>query len=1522
MDAADDPIRALLEKTGLSCDDLLQKLIIFKSQEKKTHKECVNNDGVSSGKTSDSSVNDVCNSEFTESSKCKNDEEYHRNGDHSSVINSSDIHISTEENCDELLSSDILYKKKNVNATNIDENSALNASEDFEDAETKEICYKTIESDKKPKKTDKEIHYTNTLPKETQVESTNIQISAVEILPNSNLKIGNLSNTTTLPNETSNLQKEISSIQLTENINIKNAENAISSNTSFQSSEENCSEENQNKETRVESTNIKISAVEILPSSNLKICNLSNTTTLPNETSNLQRKISCSQLTENINIKNAENVISSNTSFQSNEENCSEENKITETQVESTKIKISAVEILPSSNAKRGNLCNTTLPNETSDLHKERSCIELTENINIKNAENGISSNTSFQSSEENCSEENKNKETQVESTNIKISALEILPSSNLKIGNLSNTTTLPNETSNLQKEISSIQLTENINIKNAENAISSNTSFQSSEEKCSEENQNKETRVESTNIKISAVEILPSSNLKICNLSNTTTLPNETSNLQREISCSQLTENINIKNAENGISSNTSFQSSEENCSEENKITETQKEISSIQLTENIDIKNAENAISSNTSFQSSEENYSEENQNEETRVESTNIKISAVEILPSSNLKICNLSNTTTLPNETSNLQREISCLQLTENINIKNAENGNTSFQSTEENCSEENKNKETQVESTNIKISAVEILPSSNLKIGNLSNTTTLPNETSYLQREISCFQLTETVNIKNAENDISSNTSFQSSEENCSEENKNKETRVEKTNIKISAVENLPSSNLKICNLSNTTALPNETSNLQREIRCIQLRENINIKNAESGIFSNTSFQSSGDNCSEENKNKETPVKSKNLVISAVEILTNSNFKIVNLSNETNKHNAAFISTRRKSISDQLVRRLSQRIDEDNITISEDEQIKERSKADKTSENIRDGDCLERKETKIIEPVPFLKFRSDLFSTDDRKSPTNSPTSHDNIEEVQISHQQDYLSKEENNSSEKNTSEKILEVNPSGTSILNTKIRKVKVGFLKKKILSKAIKHLSRVDSGKHKIQHCKETTVTNSESDIEYSFPRPLPKLILEPQVDTPEAQEEIRKNLKLQLNSLRNRRKSDNITEQRQCNKFQSISDLKFNYKKQLLNEDVPNSSTSSQSISAACADIDESQLSPSSRATEHYENNFTEVSENDVSSLFSLSEETNFMIVDVQGGVEFSENEYNVRNEDFQNDSIKLTKTNDITKIKGWKNKKFDMATRRSNSEKKVTENCLEEMNACDTIVATSAGKDDSNSTENLKKNLENSTEELSPFVSNTLEEFLTENSRLNISYKIPKLGAEEGLREVNFKDIVLPKSSKPPQTKTFTETNEKDELKGIKAKTLAEKRRILEGRLSKGCRAKDADPLNISKSSYIYFNGRKLFVPSTSCSKCLANITFNPSKRIKQNRLIYKSDNTENETTPKKLSLLKLWLEESKIVTYKAGPLSKKPKLQNGETISSWDTVVQKLPKVQLEIIHEFKKKFHPF
>ncbi|VEN63502.1 unnamed protein product, partial [Callosobruchus maculatus] len=58
----------------------------------------------------------------------------------------------------------------------------------------------------------------------------------------------------------------------------------------------------------------------------------------------------------------------------------------------------------------------------------------------------------------------------------------------------------------------------------------------------------------------------------------------------------------------------------------------------------------------------------------------------------------------------------------------------------------------------------------------------------------------------------------------------------------------------------------------------------------------------------------------------------------------------------------------------------------------------------------------------------------------------------------------------------------------------------------------------------------------------------------------------------------------------------------------------------------------------------------------------------------------------------------------------------------------------------------------------------EEKSPFVSNTLDEFLTGNAQLNVSYNIPKCGAEEGLREVHFEsepaELVLKKVADPKQ------------------------------------------------------------------------------------------------------------------------------------------------------------------
>ncbi|KAL3266201.1 hypothetical protein HHI36_010384 [Cryptolaemus montrouzieri] len=548
-----------------------------------------------------------------------------------------------------------------------------------------------------------------------------------------------------------------------------------------------------------------------------------------------------------------------------------------------------------------------------------------------------------------------------------------------------------------------------------------------------------------------------------------------------------------------------------------------------------------------------------------------------------------------------------------------------------------------------------------------------------------------------------------------------------------------------------------------------------------------------------------------------------------------------------------------------------------------------------------------ENKPRLKLRTDLFDNSRKHQFLSSED--ENEDKVNSSEMREFLKniveitdlKDGSSPSEIDKPSKNSYIKDITSKKMSPKIRKVKIGFLKKKILHKAIKRMNLVNSQFEIVR----SDITSEKDHVHEDI---IPSLCtqsessVEPEIDNMEAQEEVRKNLKLQLSSLRNRKKTDCLIET-VCKKVSSIGDLKINYKKQLLDkEKLPNVSLPS----------DTAQFKNSMIVQEISTSDNTQTSSKKENSLFSLSKETNFMIVDVQGGVTFQDDDKSAKDleqeKDIQSDTIKLTKTNDITKIKGWKNKKFDLDQKNEVSADNVSSNSVMEKSKPSTI------EENNTSSEKILPVEENSNEELSPFVSNTLEEFLTENSTLNISYKIPKLGAEESFKEKKYKHVVLPKTSDPP---ALAESEKKDKPKGLKAKTLAEKRRMLEGKMPKK-RPIFKEENKVSKTSYVSFNGQILYIPSTSTNTCLAEIKSKPKRFSDQN---YRKTETDEFDTPRKLSLLNLWKKQRKSVTYKPGPLSKKQELQNVESLLEWDTMVQELPQVQLKVIPEIGKPISP-
>lgn len=209
-----------------------------------------------------------------------------------------------------------------------------------------------------------------------------------------------------------------------------------------------------------------------------------------------------------------------------------------------------------------------------------------------------------------------------------------------------------------------------------------------------------------------------------------------------------------------------------------------------------------------------------------------------------------------------------------------------------------------------------------------------------------------------------------------------------------------------------------------------------------------------------------------------------------------------------------------------------------------------------------------------------------------------------------------------------------------------------------------------------------------------------------------------------------------------------------------------------------------------------------------------------------------------------------------------------------------------------------------------IENSSESKgSPFVSNSLDEFLTD-SKLNVSYAIPKSGAEEGLRENNYNDPIM---LVDPQIKLEENSDKPKEKTEYKPKTLAEKRKIFEKK--KRMEEKRLNKIKYlkerQKGSYVLFKNEKVFVKSRTTGKCLAAVESTISKAD--------LEPSEQQSSPSKPSLLQEYYRKTTKLKFMPGPLSKKHLLQSD--YSEWRSELKNLPKCVVDLVPEFRKPVHP-
>ncbi|XP_045478649.1 uncharacterized protein LOC123683796 isoform X3 [Harmonia axyridis] len=618
------------------------------------------------------------------------------------------------------------------------------------------------------------------------------------------------------------------------------------------------------------------------------------------------------------------------------------------------------------------------------------------------------------------------------------------------------------------------------------------------------------------------------------------------------------------------------------------------------------------------------------------------------------------------------------------------------------------------------------------------------------------------------------------------------------------------------------------------------------------------------------------------------------------------SNGDSTFDCSNIPSKEKSISNESLERLS-------------ESQTKRSE-NKTIGDLKEND-IEVCQIEDVEVKPLLKLRSDLFANNFKGNFHTTDEEDENEEnnlEIKefLKNVEEVTAEVKNHSPVKSSSSDVIE-EPAKPNI--SRLRRVKMGFVKKRILHKAIKYIYDSKSRKmEKLQTGNNVSQTTEKSHCENDTKK--------------DSEEEIRKNLKLQLDSLRNRKKSTNTKDKYPAEK------LKTNYNKHIYGKKRATDRLNAVNTS----DVEDSSslnVEPERRSSDDNDHVNPGGTTESGESLFSLSKNTDFMIIDVQGGVELPEiesegnkekapseeveipeieSEERREREKAPSDLIKLTKTNDVTKIKGWQNKKFQLQKGDNSKDSEKAENNTKEINHCDIFVPSCSTriinerKNEHNINGEISKNEQNNKEELSPFVSNSLEEFLTENSTLNISYNIPKLGAEDGIITKKYDSVIIPHSVEPATCDTEKkEEVEKEKSRSMKPKTLAEKRRMLENSKSKT----DSDKKEFNKTSYVLYNGSKLFVPTLFSKKCLQEIKFKPKLKHKN------FTNAKRTAINKKLSLLGIYHENSSSISYKPAPLRKKVILQDETSASEWDTEIRKLPTIKLNIIPEIGKSVPP-
>ncbi|XP_008192632.2 uncharacterized protein ocm [Tribolium castaneum] len=473
--------------------------------------------------------------------------------------------------------------------------------------------------------------------------------------------------------------------------------------------------------------------------------------------------------------------------------------------------------------------------------------------------------------------------------------------------------------------------------------------------------------------------------------------------------------------------------------------------------------------------------------------------------------------------------------------------------------------------------------------------------------------------------------------------------------------------------------------------------------------------------------------------------------------------------------------------------------------------------------------------------------------------------------------------------------------------------------------------------------LSKSTVDTSESIPMAQSQMAISTVEELPRSEEQLRDVIKMQLSSLRNMKKSSGYLPD-----LNRKSIFFHNLRKKRKSCDVKTIKPDTEREN----NEEEGKI---------LEENCKETVTND-DSLVSLSDQTDFLILDVTGGIdrltpEINEND-NEKTEERCFAAVSSSGVEDVpiesnTELPTVNN--IEDATKNYSPSKEIRDLLTSyrkkmSLNYFDANFSTLKGHDKFKKTQDqhqnksseddspapetpskvvlisVKKNIsENFNEdpgikrsvknnEKSPFVSDSLEDFLkNESAQLKISYPIPKLGAEEGINESTkeispFDSMVKVQKIEPVIEK---ETPQR-ERKLIKAKTLADMRRQFEKLNAKEAKKREKKEIKsegpyvpFHRNSHIIYNNKKLWVTTKTSTSCAGVIG---------------SSNSEQFSPPsnKKLSLLStLHQRPKRSVSYKPGPLSKKCKLQDAFSRDKWTTELKALPQIYLEVTPQFNK-----